>query len=77
MAKTSGVVAIIALMVCIGNTCHAQGAPASSNKFWHSRAEHGLDRELAARPEVKYDLDLHREYALPELIDLTQKQPRR
>jgi outer membrane protein TolC len=73
MAKTSGVVVIIALMVGIGNTCHAQGAPASSNNVWHSNAEQGLDRELAARPEAKYDLDPHREYALAELIDLTQK----
>jgi hypothetical protein len=62
MAKTSGVVAIIALMVGIGNMCHAQGAPASSNKVWNSKAEQGLDRELAARPEAKYDLDPHREW---------------
>jgi outer membrane protein TolC len=73
MAKASGVVAIIALMVGMGNTCQAQGAPASSNNVWHSKAEQGLDRELAARPEAKYDLDPHREYALAELIDLTQK----
>jgi outer membrane protein TolC len=73
MAKASGAVAIIALMVGIGNMCCAQGTPTSSNKIWHSKAEQGLDRELAARREAKYDLDPHREYALSELIDLTQQ----
>ena len=52
---------------------HAQSAPASPDRVWHSKAEQGLDRELALRPEAKYDMDPHKNYQLAELIDLAQQ----
>jgi outer membrane protein TolC len=45
----------------------------SSDKAWHSKAEQGLQRELALHPEPTYDLDSHRRYTLAELIDLAQR----
>jgi outer membrane protein len=51
----------------------AQSAPASPDKVWHSKAEQSLDRELAARPEAKFDIDTAKPYTLPELIDLAQQ----
>jgi outer membrane protein TolC len=45
----------------------------SSDKAWHSKAEQGLQRELASHPEPRYDLDPHRRYTLAELIDLAQR----
>lgn len=73
MAKASGVVAIVALTAGIVGTCYAQGAPTTSDRVWHSKAERSVDHELAARPEAKYDLDPHKEYTLAELVDLTQQ----
>ena len=73
MGHTTRVVAI-ALLAGIG-CAHllAQSAPASPDKVWHSQAEQGLDRELAACPESKFDIDPARPYTLPELIDLAQQ----
>ncbi len=51
----------------------AQSVPASPDKVWHSKAEQGLDRELAARPESKFDIDPAKPYTLAELIDLAQR----
>jgi outer membrane protein len=74
MATTSGAVAIVALVVGIGSAhAHAQSAPPSPNKVWHSKAEQGLDRELRSHPEAKYDIDPNRKYTLAELIDLAQR----
>ena len=74
MAKTSGAVTIVAFMLGIGAASgHAQSTPPSPDKVWHSKAEPGLDRELAARPEAKYDVDPQKNYTLAELIDLAQQ----
>ena len=43
------------------------------DKVWHSKAEKGLDRELALHPEAKYDIDPRKNYSLAELIDLAQR----
>jgi outer membrane protein len=56
-----------------GASGHAQSAPASPDKVWHSKAEQGLDRELALRPEGKYEIDPRKTYSLAELIDLAQR----
>jgi outer membrane protein len=72
MAKgpTFGATAILAYLCC----AHAlpQSTPPAPNKVWHSRAEQGLDRDLAAHPEPKYDVDAAKVYTLAELIDLAQ-----
>lgn len=74
MTNLSGVLAVAALIAgTVAASCHAQNAPASPDRVWHSKAEQGLDRELALRPEAKYDLDPHKSYTLAELIDLAQQ----
>jgi outer membrane protein TolC len=74
MATTLRVVAIVALTVGVACTrSPAQSAPASPEKIWHSAEEQGLERQLASHPESKYDIDPHRRYTLPELIDLAQR----
>jgi outer membrane protein TolC len=74
MAKNSGVLAIAALMIATGVAdSHAQSAPASPNKVWHSKTELNLDHELASRPTAKYEMDVQKRYTLAELIDLAQQ----
>jgi outer membrane protein len=74
MAKICGAIVIAALTMGIdGARGHAQNAPASPDRVWHAKAEKGLDRELRSRPEAKYNIDPHRQYALAELIDLAQQ----
>ena len=51
----------------------AQSPPVSPEKIWHSKAEQSLDRDLAAHPEIKYDIDATKIYRLAELIDLAQQ----
>lgn len=73
MAKISGAWSVFAFMIAIGSAGgHAQNAPASPDRAWHSKAERDLDRELASRPEAKYDMDANKSYTLAELIDLAQ-----
>jgi outer membrane protein len=74
MAATCEVALILTLAISIGGTSsRAQSAPASPDKVWHSKAEQGLDRELALRPEAKYEIDPRKNYSLAELIDLAQR----
>jgi outer membrane protein len=74
MAKICGTLMIFTLAMGFGaGNCCAQSAPALPDKVWHSTAEQGLDRELAQRPEAKYDIDPHKNYTLAELIDLAQQ----
>jgi outer membrane protein len=74
MTKNSGGLALVALMMSIGSVgLYSQNTPPSSDKIWHSKAEQSLDRELAARPEAKYDMDPQKNYTLAELIDLAQQ----
>lgn len=71
--RISGIVTIaLAARLGCSSVC-AQSAPASPDRVWHSKAEQGLDRELAARPEAKYDIDPTKLYTLAELIDLAQR----
>jgi len=73
-AKTFGAAAMIAFIAGISCTRgHAQNVPPSPEKVWHSKAEAGLDRDLAAHPEAKYDMDPQKYYTLAELIDLAQQ----
>jgi len=73
MAKRSAAVAMV-LMAGLGCTsAHAQRPSDSPDKIWHSKAEQGLQRELAGHPEVKYDVDPAKVYPLAELIDLAQQ----
>jgi outer membrane protein len=66
--------AATALAVSMACLCaRAQSAPASPDKVWHSDVEKKLDRELAQRPEAKYDIDSAKLYTLAELIDLAQE----
>ena len=71
MAKISAAVTTAALVLSISQAT-AQSAPASPDKVWHSKMEQDLARELAARPEGKYDIDPHKSYTLAELIDLAE-----
>lgn len=74
MAPACRVASILALIVSIaGASGSAQTAPVSPEKVWHSEAERGLDRELASRPEAKYDIDPQKNYSLAELIDLAEQ----
>ena len=74
MVAVCRVVSVLALIVSIaGASGRAQTAPASPEKVWHSKAEQGLDRELASRPEAKYDIDPRKNYSLAELIDLAEQ----
>jgi outer membrane protein len=61
------------MMVPAASYCFAQSVPDSPDRVWHSKAEQSLDRELAARPEAKYDIDAAKVYTLAELIDLAQR----
>src|ERR1700733_4086505 len=73
MGKIRGI-AGTALVVSIASVCaSAQSAPASPDRVWHSNAEQKLDRELALRPEAKYDMDPAKPYTLAELVDLAQE----
>jgi outer membrane protein TolC len=74
MAETCKVALILTLAISIGDaSSRAQSAPASPDKVWHSKAEHGLDRELALRPEARYEIDPRKNYSLAELIDMAQR----
>jgi outer membrane protein len=74
MATTLRVVAILALTMSVACTrSRGQNTPASPESIWHSSEQQGLERELASHPEPKYDIDPHRRYTLPELIDLAQR----
>jgi outer membrane protein len=74
MATTLRVIAILALTMSVACTrSRGQNAPASPESIWHSNEEQGLQRQLASHPESKYDIDPHRRYTLPELIDLAQR----
>jgi outer membrane protein len=74
MAKIFAAWAIFAFMIGIGSAGgHAQNAPASPDRVWHSKAEQDLGHELASRPEAKYDMDANKSYTLAELIDLAQQ----
>ncbi|WP_446743268.1 TolC family protein [Silvibacterium acidisoli] len=52
---------------------HAQNLPDAPSHIWHGKAEEGLSRDLAGRPEAKYDLEQNRKYTLAELIDLAEQ----
>jgi outer membrane protein TolC len=74
MAKISGAIPVVLFTIGFGWPMgRAQNAPVSSDRAWHGKAEQGLQRELAAHREPKYDIDLHRRYTLAELIDLAQR----
>ena len=74
MAATLKVAFILTLAISIGGaSSRAQSAPASPDKVWHSKAEKGLDRELALRPEAKYNINPLKNYSLAELIDLAEQ----
>jgi outer membrane protein TolC len=64
-------IALLAGLVCAH--ARAQSAPVAPDQVWHGHAEQGLDRELAAHPEAKYDIDAAKTYTLAELIDLAQQ----
>jgi outer membrane protein len=74
MARICGMVALLAFTMDIGcAAAHAQNAPPSTDRAWHTNAEKSLDRELRSRPEGRYDIDPGRCYSLAELIDLAQR----
>ncbi len=72
MAKRSAAVAMVLLMSLGRAAALAQKPPDSPGTIWHSKAEQDLQRQLAARPEAKYDVDPAKLYTLAELIDLAQ-----
>jgi outer membrane protein TolC len=69
-SSTRWVAAILASLCC--SAALAQNSPPVPDKVWHSKAESGLDHDLAARPEAKYEVDQAKVYTLAELIDLAQ-----
>jgi outer membrane protein TolC len=73
MAKSSATVAMAILATACCTGAWAQSAPPAPDKVWHSKAEPGLDKALAARPEAKYDIDAAKVYTLAELIDLAEQ----
>ena len=74
MAKTSGVLAVAFLAFLIHSACcHAQGAPPSPSKVWHSKAEQGLQQQLAVQTTPPYQIDPNKNYTLAELIDLAEQ----
>jgi outer membrane protein TolC len=71
---TSGESAVLACLLFGGAVqVRAQSAPNAPSHIWQGKQEAGLAHDLAARPEVKYDIDLHHKYTLAELIDLAQQ----
>jgi len=56
----------------IRSICVYCGSSAGKRDVFAAAAE-SLGRELAARPEAKYDVDAARVYTLAELIDLAQQ----
>ncbi len=73
MAKDWGALTIVLLASLGWTQVLAQSAPDAPSKVWHAQAEQSLDRELAARPEAKYEIDAAKLYTLAELIDLAQQ----
>jgi outer membrane protein TolC len=73
MAKRSAAVALILVGSLPCTTALPQSTSSSPDKIWHSKVERGLDHELAAHPEAKFDLDATKVYTLAELIDLAQR----
>ena len=73
MSKCSAALAIVLFASPGCTSAPAQNTPRSPDKVWHSKAEQGLDRELAAHPEAKYPIDTTKVYTLAELIDLAQQ----
>ena len=63
----------VPLVVSLCGISQAQGVPDEPGKVWHSKEEQGLARELAAHPQVIYDIDRQQKYTLAELTDLAQK----
>ncbi len=74
MTKTGPFLATIcfALAACASSVC-AQSAPPSPGAVWHAKGEQSLARDLATRPEAKYDVDAGKSYTLAELIDLAEQ----
>jgi outer membrane protein len=73
MANKSAGALIFVLALAHGAFCRAQGTPVSPDKVWHSKAERGVDRELEAHSEAKYEMDPQKNYTLAELIDLAEQ----
>jgi outer membrane protein len=73
MAKSPAVAELVLVAALGCMNAIAQSAPASADKVWHSKAEQSLDRDLAAHPEARYDIDAAKIYTLAELIDLAQQ----
>lgn len=74
MAKACGVLATTVLIVAMGSSFgHAQNAPASADKVWHSSAELKLEKELASHPQAKFPIDGSKIYSLADLIDLAEQ----
>jgi outer membrane protein len=74
MAKSSGVLAVAFLVLLIHSACcRAQGAPPSPSNVWHSKAEQGLQQQLAVQPTAPYQIDPAKKYTLAELIDLAEQ----
>jgi len=61
------------VLFAIALSAGAQSAPASPDKPWHGNAEAGLNKQLSALPDTKYDLDPAKAYTLAELIDLAEQ----
>lgn len=73
MAKISAAASIVFLTGLLCVISAAQSVPDSPDKVWHSKAEKGLQSELAAHPEPKYNVDTTKVYTLAELIDLAEQ----
>jgi outer membrane protein len=71
MARLPSAITLLALVS--GAVAAAQSAPPAPDKVWRAPAEQGLSRDLAARPEEKYEIDATHTYSLAELIDLAQR----
>lgn len=73
MAKGSATAELVLVAALGCMNAMAQSAPAAADKVWHSKAEQSIDRDLAAHPEAKYDIDAAKVYTLAELIDVAQQ----
>lgn len=73
MMKISRLLLIAILLLTLSPLDDAQNAPPSPNAVWHPRGEQGLQRQLGAIQEQKYDINPNQSYSLAELIDLAQR----
>jgi outer membrane protein len=67
-----GVAGVISFLVLSTRTAPAQSAPASPDHPWHPAAEFKIETDAKNIPDLRFAIDLNKQYSLPELIDLAE-----